>query len=147
MTRTIAFLALLAFAPPALGARLSRADYEDRVQAAWVAQILAVLMGFPYEHKVASVRRIDALPKPYTTALVDDDWYYEMVAVRAFERYGTDLSVEELGAQWKENSAGTWGSSREALRNLRAGVHNPASQRRRGRTSKGRREESLEGQD
>jgi hypothetical protein len=122
MRTIIAFVTLLGLAAPALGAHLSRAAYEDRVHAAWLAQILATLMGFRYEHKVASVRRIDTLPRPYKAAPVDDDWYYEMVAVRAFDRYGTDMTVEELGTQWKENSAGTWGSSREALRNLRAGV-------------------------
>jgi hypothetical protein len=44
-------------------------------------------------------------------APVDDDYYYEMVALRAFEKYGIELTVQELGQQWLENNAGSWGSS------------------------------------
>jgi hypothetical protein len=48
------FLAPAAAAPTPETLQLSRADYEDRVQAVWTAQIAAVLMGFQFEHKVAS---------------------------------------------------------------------------------------------
>ena len=30
--------------------RLSRAEYQDRIHAAWTAQILGTLMGFEFEH-------------------------------------------------------------------------------------------------
>jgi hypothetical protein len=94
--------------------RLSKADYEDRVAGAWMGQIAATLMAFPFEHKVASVSWLDDYPKPYSSAPVDDDWYYEMVAVRAFERYGSGLTLEQLAAYWVEHSVGTWGSSEQA---------------------------------
>jgi hypothetical protein len=55
-------------------------------------------------------------------APVDDDYYYEMVAVRAFEKYGIGLTVEQLGQQWLENNAGSWGSSEQALLLLKRGV-------------------------
>jgi len=41
-------------------------------------------------------------------APVDDDYYYEMVRLRAFEKYGIGLTVEQLGQQWLENNAGSW---------------------------------------
>src|SRR5438067_6516373 len=69
-------------APPAT-LRLSRADYVDRVQAIWTGQIIAVLLAWPHEHQTASVRWLDNYPREYTTAPVDDDWYYEMCAIRA----------------------------------------------------------------
>ena len=105
--------------------RLSKAEYEDRVSGAWTGQIIATLMAFPFEHKASSAAWIDDYPKPYSAAPVDDDWYYEMVALRAFEHYGTELSLEQLAAHWKEHSVGTWGSSEQARLLLSQGV--PAS--------------------
>jgi hypothetical protein len=106
---------------------MSRADYEDRVHAAWLGQIVGALVAFPHEHGVASAVRLDRYPREYARAPVDDDWYYEMVAVRAFERYGADLTVAELGQQWRENAAGSWGSSRAARLAMERGVTPPAT--------------------
>src|SRR5215204_3622374 len=86
---------------------LTRADYQDRVHAMWAGQIIATLVGFPFEHQTASVQWVDKFPKPYSAAPVDDDWYYEMCAVRAFEKYGIEMTVEQLGQQWLENNCGT----------------------------------------
>ncbi|MDB6025052.1 MAG: hypothetical protein JWM68_1275 [Verrucomicrobiales bacterium] len=110
---------------PAKSLHLTRADYEDRVQAAWTAQIAACLMGFQFEHKVASVQWVDSYPKKFEAAIVDDDWYYEMCAVRAFEKHGIALTVRQLGEQWKENSCGSWGSSEQARFNLAKGINAP----------------------
>jgi ADP-ribosylglycohydrolase len=109
---------------------LSKADYTDRVQAIWTGQIIAVLVALPYEHQTASVIPIRDLPMkwlgvPATFAPVDDDWYYEMCALRAFEKHGITLNVEQLGEQWVENRCGSWGSSEQALRNLRNGIKAP----------------------
>ncbi len=83
--------------------RLTRAAYLDRVQAIWTAQMIAQMTGGVYEHQTASV----VSPVPFVTAKgyapVDDDYYYEMVAIRAFEKYGPSLTVEQLGEQWLAN--------------------------------------------
>lgn len=100
-------------------------DYRDRVQAIWTAQMLGAMMGWPFEHKVASVEWIHSLKKKADHAPVDDDWYYEMVAIRAFEKYGIDMSVEQLGKQWIDNSAGTWGSSEQARLLMGRGIMPP----------------------
>ena len=118
---TAAFL-LSAFSSIAQEAVLNRNDYEDRVQAIWTAQIIAVIIGWPYEHKTASTQWLDHFPHPYATAPIDDDWYYEMCAVRAFEKYGVGMTADQLGQQWLENSCGSWGSSAQALQNLRKGI-------------------------
>ena len=102
--------------------RLTIAEYEDRVLAAWTGQIIATLMGFQFEHKTASTLWVDHFPKAYEVAPVDDDYYYELVALRGFERYGIDMTVDELGAQWKENAAGSWGSSEQARLLLAQGI-------------------------
>lgn len=105
--------------------QLTRADYENRVEAVWTGQILAVLMGFPFEHKPAATQWVEKFPEKYEHAIVDDDWYYEMVAIRGFERFGIGMTVEQLGQQWADNSAGSWGSSEQARLLLRRGMKAP----------------------
>jgi ADP-ribosylglycohydrolase len=123
---------LFAYALLAAGASgetwmLSRAEYLDRVSAIWQGQMIAVLACFPFEHQTASTEWIDRFPKPYSLAPVDDDWYYEMCAIRAMEKHGIGLTAEQLGQQWLENSCGSWGSSQQALNNLKAGIKAPDS--------------------
>jgi len=121
-TPRIAFIALSVFlivaAHFSTTIQLNRVEYEDRVRAVWTAQIIAVLLAWPHEHQVASSVWLEKFPKPYKAAPVDDDWYYEMCAVRAFERYGIGLNVQQLGQQWRENGCGSWGSSEQARLNL-----------------------------
>jgi hypothetical protein len=104
---------------------ISRQDYQDRVQAIWTAQMLGAMMGWPFEHKVASTEWINTLNPKFTHAPVDDDWYYEMVAIRAFEKYGVNMTVQQLGQQWQENSAGSWGSSEQARLLMQKGIKAP----------------------
>jgi hypothetical protein len=104
---------------------ISRSDYEDRVRAIWTAQMVGQMTGMLFEHKVASVLKDTPLVLGKGSAPVDDDYYYEMVAIRAFEKYGIHLTVEQLGAQWLENNAGTWGSSEQTLLLLKRGIKAP----------------------
>ena len=87
--------------------------------------MIGQMTGMLFEHKPASVLVDTPLVQPKGFAPVDDDYYYEMVAVRAFEKYGIHLTVEQLGAQWLENNAGSWGSSEQALLLLKRGVKPP----------------------
>src|ERR1700678_1128115 len=102
--------------------RLSREEYLDRVRAIWTAQMIAQITGLRFEHRTASTLPLTPMTHLPGYAPVDDDYYYEMVAIRAFEKYGIGLTVEQLGQQWLENNAGTWGSSEQALMLLKRGV-------------------------
>jgi hypothetical protein len=104
---------------------LSHAEYLDRIQAVWTAQMIAQKTGGRFEHKPASALPITPLSHFSGYAPVDDDYYYEMVAIRAFEKYGIGLTVQQLGQQWLENNAGSWGSSEQALLLLKRGVKPP----------------------
>jgi hypothetical protein len=120
---------LLLVAAPAASAQeqwtISRSDYLDRVQAIWTAQMIGQLTGLLFEHKAAAALKNSPLVMGQGSALPDDDYYYEMVAIRAFEKYGIQLTVEQLGDQWLENNAGSWGSSEQALMLLKRGVKAP----------------------
>jgi hypothetical protein len=104
---------------------ISQSEYLDRVNAIWIGQMIGQLTGLRFEHKTASVLRNTPMVHGRGFAETDDDYYYEMVAIRAFEKYGINLTVEQLGDQWLENSAGSWGSSAEALGLLRQGMKAP----------------------
>src|SRR5271165_4047921 len=104
---------------------LSRAEYLDRVQAIWTAQMIAQITGVRFEHQPASTLPVTPMTHLPGYAPVDDDYYYEMVAVRAFEKYGIGLTVQQLGQQWLENNAGSWGSSEQALLLLKRGIKPP----------------------
>lgn len=103
-------------------AYLSLASYTDKVHAIWLGQMAAATMGFQFEHNTRSTIWVNDYPSPMTHAIVDDDWYYEMAAVRAFEKYGVNMSIQQLGKQWLENSCGSWGSSEQARLLLARGV-------------------------
>lgn len=104
---------------------LTKADYLDRIKAMWTAQLVAVHMGWEFEHKPAAVKDISGYTEKRLQAIadnggaeVDDDWYYEMVALAGFEKFGYDMTVDELGQQWLDYNMGTWGSAfytRQAL--------------------------------
>jgi hypothetical protein len=125
-----AFLPLASLSAPAATLTLSRADYTDRVQAIWTGQIIATLVGMPFEHKTASVLPVESLPMLWkgqvaTFAPVDDDWFYEMAAIRAFEKYGVGLTVQQLGDEWLVHGCGSYGSSEQARLNLLKGIKAP----------------------
>ncbi len=119
---------------PAGSVRLGLADYEVRVKAAWLGQIIGALLGLQFEHKPAAVKFVEEFGdgeisrrggKENFAAPVDDDYFYEIVALRAFEKYGINLTVEQLGRQWVENSAGAWGSSQYTRLLLARGIRPP----------------------
>lgn len=115
----VALLLLLAWS-------LSAQSVEDRTRASFTAQILGANMGFPFEHKPAAVQWVSGLPAGFHgPAPVDDDYYYEIVALRAFEKYGPRLTIQQLGAQWREDNAGSWGSSEQARLLMQRGVQPP----------------------
>ena len=118
-------VAILLAAEAAGQTSMSRVEYEDRVKAAWLGQIMGALIGFQFEHKPAAAVRVSRLPPQYQAAPVDDDYYYEMVAIRGFEKYGLGMTVAQLGEQWKENNAGAWGSSEQARLLLARGIKPP----------------------
>ncbi|MGK2864655.1 MAG: ADP-ribosylglycohydrolase family protein [Chitinophagaceae bacterium] len=105
--------------------KLTLADYTDKVHAIWAGQIIATLMALPAEHTVASVKWIDHIQPRFVNLLLDDDWYYEMIAIKGFEKFGIDMTTAQLGEMWKENKCGSWGSSAQTRKLLDKGIQSP----------------------
>ena len=105
--------------------RIKVAEYRDKVDGAWAGQIVGASYGFNFEGQVRNVIELDHFINHYDNAVVDDDYYYEMVALYGFERFGINMTVEQLGDMWKEYHAGTWGSSEQARLALERGIKPP----------------------
>jgi len=125
MKKTIAFLISLSLCAAAADRRITLEDYRDKVYGAWIGQIAGASFGFNFEGKARNVIPLDHYLNKYEAALVDDDYYYEMVALYGFERFGPNMTVEQLGNMWKEYKAGTWGSSEQARLALERGIKPP----------------------
>jgi hypothetical protein len=108
---------------------LSETAYHNRVKAMWVAQLVAVHIDWDFEHKPAAVTEVTDyseyrknIIRENGGAQVDDDWYYEMVALHGFEKYGTNMTTSQLGETWKAYNIGTWGSAFYTSEALAKGV-------------------------
>jgi ADP-ribosylglycohydrolase len=131
MTRTfLTIAALLSLGAPAPAAppefrRITVAEYRDKVYGAWLGQVTGAAYGFPFEGQARNAIQLDHTLTQWNDAIVDDDYYYEMVALYGFERFGIDMTVQQLGMMWKEYRAGTWGSSEQARLALERGINAP----------------------
>ena len=105
--------------------RITLDEYRDKVYGAWIGQIAGASYGFNFEGKARNVIDLDHYLNEYDAALVDDDYYYEMVALYGFERFGPHMTIQQLGDMWKEYRAGTWGSSEQARLALERGIQPP----------------------
>jgi hypothetical protein len=126
MKKLFAFLLSLSICTAA-NRRITLEDYRDKVYGAWIGQIAGASFGFNFEGKARNVVELDHYLNKYDAALVDDDYYYEMVALYGFERFGPNMTIEQLGDMWKEYKAGTWGSSEQARLALERGIQAPAT--------------------
>ena len=124
MKTIIAFLLSLTFCSAA-SRRITLDAYRDKVYGAWIGQIAGASYGFNFEGKARNVIDLDHYLNKYDAALVDDDYYYEMVALYGFERFGPHMTIQQLGDMWKEYRAGTWGSSEQARLALERGIQPP----------------------
>jgi hypothetical protein len=119
--------ALFATIAHAADRRITLDEYRDKVYGAWIGQIAGTSYGFNFEGKARNAVQLDHYLNKYEHALVDDDYYYEMVALYGFERHGVGMTIEQLGDMWKEYKAGTWGSSEQARLALERGIKAPES--------------------
>jgi hypothetical protein len=123
--KTLITAAFAVTAAQAADRRIGVSEYRDKVYGAWAGQIVGASYGFNFEGKARNAVELDHYLNHYEAALVDDDYYYEMVALYGFERLGLNMTVEQLGEMWKEYRAGTWGSSEQARLALERGIRAP----------------------
>ena len=111
--------------------RLPRSVYFDKLQGAWIGQMVGVSYGAPYEFRATG--HIDDGPiRPWhpeyiANALAQDDLYVEMTWLMCLEDHGLDVTPAQAGAAFAATEFRLWHANEAGRENVRAGILPPAS--------------------
>ena len=116
--------------------RIAVADYEDRIYAFWLGQIVGNIYGLSYEFSFIDEPGPEAFPYGYGPALEraaevdgafsDDDTDIEYMYLLQMERHGIEPGYEQLAAAWKHHVRDrVWVANRNALTLMHAGYLPP----------------------
>ncbi|MCX8038888.1 MAG: ADP-ribosylglycohydrolase family protein [Candidatus Sumerlaeia bacterium] len=107
------------------------AEFRDKMQGAWLGQMIGVGWGAPTEFKVkGEIIPEDKFPawKPeMINQHGNDDLYVEMTFLRTLELYGFDVSIRQAGIDFANSSYKLWHANKAGRDNLRAGIAPPDS--------------------
>ncbi len=105
--------------------------YTDKLEGAWVGQMVGVCYGGPYEFR--SVGKIDEgeyrawQPEYIVAALEQDDLYVEMTWLACLEDHGLDVTCADAGAAFAATQYPLWHANEAGRENVRRGIQPPAS--------------------
>ena len=131
----VAMLVVLSMASPGAATgerRLTLADYRDKMEGGWVAQMAGVEWGTPTEFKwVNRIVPEDKVPewKPemINGAFGNDDLYVEMTFLKTLARDGIDPDIRAAGIDFANSKYDLWCANLNGRINLRAGIAPPDS--------------------
>ena len=117
---------------------LSATDYEARVYAAWIGQIIGNIYGLSYEFRFIEDAGPDDFPYGYGPALdrarelggafSDDDTDIEYMYLLQMEQHGIEPTYAQLAAAWKHHVRDrVWVANRSALALMHAGYGPPVT--------------------
>lgn len=111
--------------------RISLATYQDKMEAAWIGQMVGVGWGGPTEFRaVGRILREDEPPawKPeMVNQFNQDDLYVEMTFLRTLEEYGWEVDIRQAGIDFANSRYRLWHANRAGRDNLRSGIAPPDS--------------------
>ncbi|MDD3470299.1 MAG: ADP-ribosylglycohydrolase family protein [Thermoguttaceae bacterium] len=112
--------------------RLSVAEYRNRMEAAWIGQIVGVSWGAPTEFrwgdKIIPEADVPAWkPEMINDAFGQDDIYVEMTFLRSLEQYGLEVSAKQAGIDFANSEYPLWCANAAGRANLRDGIAPPDS--------------------
>lgn len=110
---------------------LSREEYRDKCQGAWLGQMVGVCFGDPYEFRSNGKIIEGALeawvPERVRGALNQDDCYVELTFLSALEKHGFSITPAQAGEAFVASQYKLWHANRQGRLNLRRGLLPPAS--------------------
>lgn len=111
--------------------KITLAEYRDRMEAAWVGQMVGVGWGGPTEFRyVGRIIPENEMPewKPeMVNQFHQDDLYVEMTFLRSLEEHGWDVSIRQAGIDFANSRYRLWHANRAGRDNLRNGIAPPDS--------------------
>jgi hypothetical protein len=105
--------------------------YRDKLEGAWIGQMVGVAYGAPYEFR--SPGAIDEgdirtwRPEYVDNALQQDDLYVELTWLACLEDHGLDATAEQAAAAFAATEFPLWHANAAGRENIRRGVGPPAS--------------------
>ncbi len=133
---TVTALLILLLALPASAAdteyrRLPVAEYEAKMKAGWIGQMVGVGWGGPTEFtSTSAIIPEDKVPewKPrMVNQFGQDDLYVEMTFLRTLELHGIDATIRQAGIDFANSGYELWHANRYGRENLRLGIAPPDS--------------------
>ncbi|MEG2353655.1 MAG: ADP-ribosylglycohydrolase family protein [Clostridium sp.] len=105
-------------------------DFEDKTYAAWIGQIVAGALGTAIEgytteriiEKFGIITGYVREPNTY-----NDDITYELAFLKAFEKFGNNVTSIEISEEWVALIPAGWSAEDIALKNLKLGIYPPMS--------------------
>ena len=114
---------------------ISYKEYYNKVLGAWIGRVAGDFVGVPVElRSYESIKEkygdITEYPEPIDLNHVNDDEMYEIIALIALEKYGIDITAEQIAQEWvnllkREDNVFT--AEKIALNNLKANIKPPQS--------------------
>ncbi|SMF43430.1 ADP-ribosylglycohydrolase family protein [Pseudobacteriovorax antillogorgiicola] len=116
--------------------RISEAEYQEKVLASWLGQIVGNIYGLSYEFAFIDEPGPDQFPygygsslervRRYNGAFSDDDTDIEYIYLLAMEKHGTTPRYEDLSKFWTYHiREKVWAANRMALNLMKIGYHPP----------------------
>ena len=114
---------------------ISYKEYYNKVLGAWIGRVAGDFVGVPVELKSYDDIKemygdITDYPEPIDLNHVNDDEMYEIIALIALEKYGIDVTAEEIAQEWKNllsREDYVFTAEKIALNNLKANIKPPKS--------------------
>jgi hypothetical protein len=111
--------------------RLPLKEYRDKMQAAWIGQMIGVGWGAPTEfNTMAAIMPADKMPawRPeWVNQHGNDDCYVEMTFLKTLDDHGLGVSIRQAGVDFANSGYGLAHANLYGRENLRNGIAPPDS--------------------
>jgi len=107
-------------------------DFEEKIKAGWIAQIIAAAAGVQMEGYIyKNIKQTYGEIKGYLKApeTYNDDITYELAFLEAFQEHGYAVSSNDIALSWVGIIPDGYSAEEVALRNIRNGIMPPESGR------------------
>ncbi|MDI6826848.1 MAG: ADP-ribosylglycohydrolase family protein [Armatimonadota bacterium] len=104
--------------------------YIDKMKGGWAGQMIGVSYGAPTEFKACGRTYEDPItwaPEQVANSLGQDDIYVELSFLDAIEKYGLDITNEQMGKAFASTKFKLWHANNEGRENVRKGIMPPDS--------------------
>lgn len=108
-------------------------EYRDKMQGAWIGQMVGVAWGTPTEFRwndqIIPAEKVPvwASDFPVKMAYGNDDLYVEMTFLKSLEDYGLEVDIRQAGIDFANSEYSLWCANLAGRVNLRKGIAPPDS--------------------